>query len=161
MDALRTDSDTEQFIIAALRSVISVSSLSLKMSKLYSPESLLSIAAFQQNSPICAKGFQQINHHRPLNEIKCVQAIQKGDGHTLCISKPFWAAWAHSGRSNQPHSAVSIGIICFLRLITPGRKSIFSFGSAEKARRMVSSLPTYKSCVPSSRTSVSMRMTIS
>ena len=131
MDALRTDSDTEQFIIAALRSVISVSSLSLKMSKLYSPESLLSIAAFQQNSPICAKGFQQINHPLRLREI------------------------------NYPQRAVSIGIICFLRLITPGRKSIFSFGSAEKARRMVSSLPTYKSCVPSSRTSVSMRMTIS
>ena len=159
MDALRTDSDTEQFITAALRPLISVSSLSLKMSKLYSSESELSIAAFQQNSPICAKGFQQINHHPLLNE--CVQAIQKGDGHTLCISKPFGAAWAHFCRSNYPHSAVSIGIICFLRLMTPGRKSILSFGSAENARRMVSSLPMYKSCVPSSRTSVSMRMTMS
>ena len=37
-----------------------------------------------------------------LSEIKCVQAIQWGAGHTLCISKPLWAAWAHFGRSNQP-----------------------------------------------------------
>lgn len=59
MDALRTDSDTEQFIIAALRSAISVSSLSLKMSKLYSPESLLSIAAFQQNSLSTTPAFMQ------------------------------------------------------------------------------------------------------
>ena len=35
-----------------------------------------------------------------LSEIKCVQAIQWGAGHTLCISKPLWAAWAHFGRSN-------------------------------------------------------------
>ncbi len=76
-----------------------------------------------------------------LSEIKCVQAIQWGAGHTLCISKPLWAAWAHFGRSNQPHRAVSIGIICFLRLMTLGRKIMLSLGSAEKARRMVSSLP--------------------
>ena len=37
-----------------------------------------------------------------LSEIKCVQAIQWGAGHTLCISKLLWAAWAHFGRSNRP-----------------------------------------------------------
>jgi len=34
-----------------------------------------------------------------------------------------------------------MGMICFLRLITPGRNTALSFGSTEKAERIVSSLP--------------------
>ena len=34
-----------------------------------------------------------------------------------------------------------MGMICFLRLITPGRNTALSFGSTEKAVRIVSSLP--------------------
>ena len=49
---------------------------------------------------------------------------------------------------------------CFFRLMTPGRNRALSLGSAEKALRMASSLPTYSSCVPSSSTSVSIRITI-
>ena len=41
----------------------------------------------------------------------------------------------------QPQRAVSMGMICFLRLITPGRNTALSFGSTEKAERIVSSLP--------------------
>jgi len=44
-------------------------------------------------------------------------------------------------RGPQPQRAVSMGMICFLRLITPGRNTALSFGSTEKAERIVSSLP--------------------
>ena len=54
-----------------------------------------------------------------------------------------------------------MGMICFLRDMTLGRKTALSLGSTSKARRMVSSLPRYSSWVPSSSTSVSMRITMS
>ena len=60
-----------------------------------------------------------------------------------------------------PHRAVSMGMICFLRLMTPGRNRVLSLGSTENALRMASSLPTYSSCVPSSSTSVSISSTMS
>lgn len=43
---------------------------------------------------------------------------------------------------HHPQSAVSIGIICFFLDIMPGRKSVFSFGSAENACWIASSFPT-------------------
>ena len=64
-------------------------------------------------------------------------------------------------RNFYPHRAVSMGMICFLRLMTPGRNRVLSLGSTEKALRMASSLPTYSSCVPSSKTSVSISSTMS
>ena len=64
-------------------------------------------------------------------------------------------------RGYQPQRAVSMGMICFFRLMTLGRKRLLSLGSAEKALRMTSSLPTYSSYVPSISTSVSITITMS
>ena len=54
-----------------------------------------------------------------------------------------------------------MGTTCFFRDMTPGRNTVLSLGSTAKALRIVSSLPIYSSCVPSCKTSVSIRMTMS
>lgn len=48
----------------------------------------------------------------------------------------------HAVLLSYPHRSVSIGITCFLRDITPGRKTILSFGSTLNACRIISSFPT-------------------
>lgn len=54
------------------------------------------------------------------------------EGGALCCMPDF---------EDQPHRAVSMGIICFFLDITPGRNTSLSLGSTEKAYLMVSSLP--------------------
>ncbi len=98
---------------------------------------------------VCARPstpHDRISYDSP-SEIKCVQARRRPQ-RILCVcarpSTPherILAARKRFSRSDQPHRAVSMGIICFLRLMTLGRKSALSLGSVEKARRMVSSLP--------------------
>lgn len=59
---------------------------------------------------------------------------------------------------SQPHRAVSDGMTCFFRDTTPGRKQVWSLSCTPKACVMMSSSPRYSRCVPSSSTSVSMRI---
>ena len=102
---------------------------------------------FQKNSR------KQIPGVLSFNRLK----IMRADG----LQAPWQKKQSFFARSFYPHRAVSMGMICFLRLMTPGRNRVLSLGSTEKALRMASSLPTYSSCVPSSRTSVSISSTMS
>ena len=57
-------------------------------------------------------------------------------------SAPTGAGEKDWGKGNQPQRAVSMGMICFLRETTPGRKAEWSRKGTPKACVMVSSSPT-------------------
>ena len=61
----------------------------------------------------------------------------------------------------QPHRADSMGMTCFFRLMTPGRKKVLPWGSTPKAWATSSALPRKTIWVPSSSTSVSIRSMMS
>ena len=94
------------------------------------------------------------NAARPTGSVEFITARQHSPIF-LDTKKP--AAFAAGfGVCTYPQRADKLGMICFLRLMTWGRKTAPSLGWTENAFWMTSSSPTNSSQVPSSSTSVSI-----
>ncbi len=81
--------------------------------------------------------------------------------HTSYLRQQILHAQSAYALGAQPHRADSMGMTCFFRLMTPGRKRVLPWGSTPKAWAMSSASPRKMIWVPSSSTSVSIRIIMS